>query len=144
MNEKTSKKKRNWFSLKKDIKVIQANKPSWVIEIENKPVDLENCSRRNNLRVNRIKEAKNETWEECEERVNCFLEEKLDTENGEIWIERAHRVAEKKTGQERQTVTQFNIYQNKLDSLRYCKKLKVPNFLAFNDFSKETSSIRKE
>ena len=135
---------RNLFSLKKDIEVIQTTKPSWAIEIENKLVDLEDRSRRNNLRINGIKEGKNETWEECEKRVNCFLEEKLDMDTSEIWIERAHRVGEKKRGQERQIVVQFNSYKNKLDILRNCKKLKGTNFSIFEDFSKETASIRKE
>ena len=135
---------RNLISLKKDIEVIQTTKPSWAIEIENKLVDLEDRSKRNNLRINGIKEVKNETWEEFEERVNCFLEEKLDIDTSEIWIERAHRVGEKKTGQERQIVAKFNSYKNKLDILRNCKKLKGTNFSVFEDFSKETASIRKE
>ena len=85
---------RNLFSLKKDIEVIQTTKPSWEIEIENKLVDLENRSRMNNLRINGIKEGKSETWEECEERVNCFLEERLDVDTSKIWIERTHGVGE--------------------------------------------------
>ena len=85
---------RNLIGLKKDIEVIQTTKPSWAIEIENKLVDLEDRSKRNNLRINGIKEVKNETWEEFEERVNCFLEEKLDIDTSEIWIERAHQVGE--------------------------------------------------
>ena len=96
------------------MEIIQTNKPSWAIEIENKLVDLEDRSRRNNLRINGIKEGKNETWQECEERVNCFLEEKLDMDTSEIWIERAHRVGEKKRGQERQIVVKFNSYKIKL------------------------------
>ena len=135
---------KNLFSLKKNIEVIQTTKPSWAKEIENKLVDLEDRSRRSNLRINGIKEGKNETWEECEEKVNCFLEEILDMDTSEIWIERAHRVGEKKTGQERQIVVQFNSYKNKLDILRNCKKLKGTNFSVFEDFSKETASIRKE
>ena len=144
LNEKITSMERNLFSLKKDIEVIQTTKPSRAIEIENKLVDLEDRSRRKNLRINGIKEGKNETWEECEERVNCFLEEKLDMDTSEIWIERAHRVGEKKRGQERQIVVQFNSYKNKLDILRNCKKLKGTNFSIFEDFSKETASIRKE
>ena len=144
LNEKITTLERNLFSLKKDIEVIQTTKPSWAIEIENKLVDLEDRSRRNNLRINGIKEGKNETWEECEERVNCFLEEKLDMDTRETWIERAHQEYEKKRGQERQIVVQFNSYKNNLDILRNCKKLKGTNFSIFEDFSKETASIRKE
>ena len=66
----------------------------------------------------------------------------MDT--SEIWIGRAHQVGEKKRGQERQIVVQFNSYKNKLDILRNCKKLKGTNFSIFEDFSKETASIRKE
>ena len=50
----------------------------------------------------------------------------------------------KKTGRERQIVVQFNCYKNKFDILRNCKKLKGTNFSVFEDFSKETASIRKE
>ena len=63
-------------------------------------MDLEDRSRRNKLRINRIKEGKNETWEECEERISCFIEEKLDMDTSEIWTECAHRVGEKRRGQE--------------------------------------------
>ena len=92
---------RDLSSLKKGIEVTQTTKPCWAIEIENKLVDFENQSRRNNLRINGIKEGKNGTWEECEERVNCFLEEKLDMNTSEIWIEGAHRVGKKKRGREK-------------------------------------------
>ena len=34
--------------------------------------------------------------------------------------------------------------ENKLDILRNCKKLKGTNFSIFENFSKETASIRKE
>ena len=49
---------RNLFSPNKDIEGIQTAKPSWVIEIRNKSLDLDNRSRRNNLRSNGIKEGK--------------------------------------------------------------------------------------
>ena len=65
----------------------------------------------------------------------------MDIDTSEIWIERTHGVGEKKTGQERQIVVQFNSYKNKLD---ICRKLKSTIFSVFDDFSKETASIRKE
>ena len=135
---------RNLSFHKKDIEVIETAKPSWATEIKNKLVDLEDHSRRNNLRINGIKEGKNQTWEECEERVNCFLKEKLDIDTSKTWIERTHRVGEKKTGQERQIVVPFNCYKNKLDILRNCKKLRGTHFLIFENFDKETASIRKK
>lgn len=49
-------------------------------------VDPEDRSRRKNWRINRINDGNNETWEECDERVNCFLEEKLDIGTNDIWI----------------------------------------------------------
>ena len=71
------------------------------------------------LRINGTKEGKNEIWEECEERLNCFLEEKLDMNTDKIWIQRAHRVG-KETGHERQIVVQLNSY-TKL--VRYFEKM---------------------
>ena len=143
LNEKITSMERNLFSLKKDIEVIQTTKPSWAIEIENKLVDLEERSRRNNLRINGMKGGQNETWEECEERINCFLEEKLDMDSSEIWIERAHRVDEKKRGQERQIVVQFLLkktcYKNKLHISKNCNKMKGTNFSIFEDFSHSQS-----
>ena len=90
------------------------------------------------------KRGKKRNLGECEERVNCFLEEKLDIDTSKIWIERAHRVGEKKTAQERQIAVQFNSYKNKLAILRNCKKLKNTKFSVFEDFTEETVSIRKE
>ena len=142
-NEKTSAMERNLLGIKKGIEVIQTTKPSWAIETENKLVDIEHSSSRKNLRINGTKEGKNETWEECEDRLNCFLEEKLDMDTNKIWIQRAHRVG-KETGHERQVVVQLNSYKNKLDILRNCKKQKGTNCSVFEDFSKEIASIRKE
>ena len=50
----------------------------------------------------------------------------------------------RRMGQKRQIVVQFNSYKNKLDLLRNCKKLKGTNLSVFEDFSKETASIRKQ
>ena len=58
LNEKITSMEKNLFSLKKDIRVIQATKLGCAIEIEDKLVDLEDCFRKNNLRINEIKEKK--------------------------------------------------------------------------------------
>ena len=51
--------------------------------IHNKLVELEGRSRRNNLRIDGIKEHNKESWEECERRVHSMLKEWLDRECGE-------------------------------------------------------------
>ena len=57
----------------------------------NKTTDLENRSRRNNIRIIGIPEKRNETWEESEVMVKAALTEKLGLAQ-EPRIERAHRV----------------------------------------------------
>ena len=60
-------------------KTLKLFKSSWALKIENKLVDLEDRYKRNNLRINEKKEGESKTWEECEERINCFLKEKLNS-----------------------------------------------------------------
>ena len=45
--------------------------------VEQKPIDLEDRSRRNNLRVDGIRETPGETWEGCEEKLQQVFQEKL-------------------------------------------------------------------
>ena len=58
--------------------------------VHNKLVELEDRSRRNNLRIDGIKEEVGESWEDCEAEVEKLFREKLDIED-KIIIERAHR-----------------------------------------------------
>ena len=59
--------------------------------IEDKLIDLEDRSRRNNLRVDGIKERPNETWGDCENELHTLFKESLGIEE-KVVIERAHRV----------------------------------------------------
>ena len=70
--------------------------------IHNKRVELENRSRRNNIRTERIKEHNKKSWEEWERRAHSMLKERLDIENMEI--ERAHRAERKSRNKLRTTV----------------------------------------
>ena len=54
------------------------------VNIHNKLMELEDRSRRNNIRIDGIKERNKESWEECERRVHSMLKERLDIENVEI------------------------------------------------------------
>ena len=58
--------------------------------------DLENLSRRNNIRVDGVPESPKETWEQSEEKVKKILKEKLKIEE-DISIETAHRTQESRT-----------------------------------------------
>ena len=49
--------------------------------IHNKLVELEDPSRRNNIRIDGIKEHNKESWEEYERRVHSMLKERLNIEN---------------------------------------------------------------
>ena len=91
-------------------------------------IDLEDRSRRNNLRFEGIKEHENESWEDCENKIYDLLENKLEMDIENIVIERA----------------QFSFYKDKMNILKNCKKLKNTRFSIFEDFSKETAAIRKE
>ena len=58
--------------------------------IQYKLVELEDRSRQNNIRIDRIEEAEGETWEISETKATKVFKEKLGIEK-EIIIERAHR-----------------------------------------------------
>ena len=57
--------------------------------VTNKLIDLEDRSRRNNLRIDGISESRNEIWGEFEEEIQKVFNEKLGVKN--VHIERGHR-----------------------------------------------------
>ena len=75
--------------------------------------DLEERSRRNNLRVDGLKEIDNEIWEKSEEILQQIIRDVLELEA--INIERAHRVGNKSNERNapRTTVSKFSNYKNK-------------------------------
>ena len=58
---------------------------------ERKIVELEDRSRRNNLRIDGITEKENETWDECKQEVQSLIKDKLGIAEN-IVIERVHRI----------------------------------------------------
>ena len=71
----------------------------FVTKTKKKLADLEDHSRRNNLRFDGFKEETNERWEESENIVTDFVKEKLDIEE-DIFIKRAHRTGKIKRNME--------------------------------------------
>ena len=111
-NEKVQSLEKELSSTKENVRVIQTTEPTWALEVRRKLVDLEDRSRRNNLRILGIKEDPRESWEECENKTYDLFEEKLEMDTSNITIERAHRVGEKSNDKERAIVVQFSFYKD--------------------------------
>ena len=115
--------------------------PDYVYE---KLVDLEDRSRRNNLRIYGIEETNNETWEKCEEHVEKVFNEKLGLAN--IRVERAHRVRRTKgdkSKKPRAIVCNLLSFKEKKSVLKNANKLKGTNIFIDEDYSSETMEYRK-
>ena len=104
--------------------------------------DLEDRSRRDNLRIDGIAELENETWEQTEEILHNLFKEKLELEN--ISVERAHRVGNKGKNNKRTIVLKLASFKDKLKIISEARKLKGTNISINEDYSKETLEIRKE
>lgn len=110
---------------------------------------LEDRNRRNNLRVDGLKENENETWEETEEKVHSLLRDKLQLQDS-IVIERAHRMGKKSNkegengGKTRTIIFKLLNYKDKEHILRNSNKLKDTGIYINEDFSDETNEIRRE
>jgi hypothetical protein len=118
--------------------------------VEDKLAELEDRSRRNNLRFNGIMEEKGETWEESEGKVKEVLQKELGI-NGVIKIERAHRSGRvyRKDGSKNDTrtiVVKFLDFKDKetiLTSFRQ-QKLWEKSIFINEDFSERTMQKRRE
>ena len=114
---------------------------------ERKIVELEDRSRRNNLRIDGTTEKENETWDECEQEVQPLIKDKLGTA-GNIVIERGHRMKKKgnseNPGKPRTTVCRFLNYKDKTNILKNAKNLKGKNISINEDFPHETMELCKE
>ena len=119
-------------------------KPSWVVDIEGKLVEIEDRSRRNNLRFDGLAESQGESWEQTSDKIYRFIEGELDIDCSNVIIERAHRTGRHREGKPRAVVAKFLNYNDKIAILRNCKNLKGTPFCVYEDFSKETVTLRKE
>ena len=117
-------------------------------EINNKLSELEDRSRRNNLRVNGLEEDDEENWEESERKVKELFKEQLGVNN--VVIERAHRSGRKKRddgsrNKKRTVIVKFNSFKDKnlvLERFR-SKKLWEKHIFINEDFSERTVILRK-
>ena len=115
--------------------------PVFVME---KLSELEDRSRRNNVRIDGIPETPNETWENCEEEVRKIIRNKLDITDG-IEIDGCHRMGKFQRNKSKpQTVAcKFLLSKDKRKVLLNEKKLKDIGIFIYEDFSKATMKLRK-
>ena len=121
----------------------------FVTKTKKKLADVEDRSRRNNLRFHGFQEETNETWEEGESILTNFVKEKLGIEE-DILIERVHRTGkiQRNDGtrnRKRTIVVKFIDFKDK-SGIRHTyseKKLWKEKIFINKDFSEETASIRK-
>ena len=113
--------------------------------INNKLIDFEDRSRKNNLRTYGITERNDESWERCEEHADQVFTQKLGLKN--IRIERAHRVKRKKGDKSikhRPIVCNLLSFKDKKLILKNANKLKGTNIFIDEDYSFETMEYRKQ
>ena len=115
-----------------------------LVDIRNKLTELEDRSRRNNIRINGIAEEPGETLEECERKVHRLLSEELDM--NDVVIERAHRVKAYSREKKPSKKSRSRTVVCKLLHRRYnnSHRLKGTAYYVNEDFSKETLAYRKE
>ena len=112
-----------------------------------KIIDLEDRSRRCNLRIDGVKESTNENWKETKSKVKLLLKENLEI-NEIIEIDRAHRIAlsdfKRDNNKPRTIVCKLLRYADKEKVLSKTKLLHGTHIYINEDYSDETSQIRRE
>ena len=119
--------------------------------VTNKLIELEDRSRRNNIRIDGIEDDQNETWDSCEEKVQKLIKEKLGLKN-EVEIERCHRMKKKNKDQSnnerrsrpRTIVCKLLRFKDKQKIIQNSKKLKNTGIFVYEDFCKDTMDLRKQ
>ena len=109
--------------------------------------DLEDRSRRNNLRFDELLQAQGEVWHGSEAKIKKIIKEELGIENVEI--ERAHRIGKEERddpSEKRTIMAKFLNYKDKEKVMREYRSCKLGKERLYinEDFSEETMEIRKE
>ena len=122
---------------------------NFVTKTKKQLADLEDRSRRNNLRFDGFQEETNETWEESESIITFFVKEKVEIEE-DILTERAHRTGkiQRNDGtknRKRTILVKFLNFKEKSRILHTYREKKLWKEKVFvnEDFSEETTSIHK-
>ena len=93
-------------------------------------------------------EEPNETWEECEKRIQDLIKEELEITDV-IEFERCHRMSFQKNTTKNQNrprtiICKLNKFKDKQKILKNAKCLKNTGIYIYEDFCKDTMDLRKE
>ena len=144
---------RSYEEKNKKLDEIVSNNETNSEVVEEKMADLEDRSRRNNLRFDGIFEENDESWERSEVIIRDVISNKLDIDEKNVRIERAHRSGKMQLkdglkNNKRTIVVKFLSYKDKdkqhiLQKFRE-RKLWNENLYINEDFSIYTMLKRKE
>ena len=119
--------------------------------VTNKLIELEDRSRRSNIRIDGIEEEQYETWDRCLEKVQKVIKGKLGIED-EVEIDRCHPM--KKSGKDRSInerdsrprtiICRLLRFKDKQRIIQSSKKLKNTGIFIYEDFCKDTMDLRKQ
>ena len=132
------------LTIQSSIGILETN----ATKLLKKSTDLENRSRRNNIRIDGIHEdSPSESWDVTEQKVKEVLMEKLQldfTPN----VERAHRVFSRKSNynklKPKTVICNLSSWKEKDFIVRQARKLKPRGLFINEDFADETIKRRKE
>ena len=114
-------------------------------DLGNKLDDLENRSRRNNLRFEGIPESPNETWQESESKIKHLISSHVPEVGTDFVIERAHRVGTPLSDSKpRKIVARFLNYKDREAVFKAKKKLHGTNMFVNDDYSDRVITKRTE
>jgi transcriptional antiterminator Rof (Rho-off) len=136
--------------LKKELKstqILQNEISDSSLRSKKKLIDLEDRSRRCNIRLDGVYEHTNESWDDTKAKVKLCLKDNLKISEN-IEIERAHRIPandfQRKNKLPRTIVCRLFRYSDKEKVLVKRGLLRETNIYINEDFSEETTRTRKE
>ena len=123
----------------KDKKDMNTTYETRLKALEDKVIQLEDQSRRNNLRFCNVPEDESETWEMTAMKVKDLLSTELGMED--VALERAHRIGPKRKGKHRTIIARFSRFADRDTAIRNAPKLKKSPYYINEDMS--TASFQK-
>ena len=110
-------------------------------ELRTRINDLDDSSRRNNLRIDGVEETAWETWEQTTIKVKNFLKDQLNLED--VSLEHAQRVGPPRDRRPRTILARFSRLSEREAALRNARKLRGSVFF-YEDLCPESQQIKKE